>query len=98
MKTKAIIISLMLFTLGMAQAQRKTEIGLTGGAARFYPEAENLGSNLNNSMENGWGWSAGIFVEDHWKPKIHQIIELNYYDLVQRCVSAKKSNSSLESL
>lgn len=82
MKTKTIILFLMMFTLGMAHAQRITKIGLTGGAARFYPEAENLGSNLNNSMENGWGWSAGIFIEDHWKPKIHQIIELNYYNLL----------------
>jgi len=62
-------------------AQRTTELGFTGGAIRFYPEAQNLGSNLNNSMNNGWGWSAGIFFEDHWKPKIHQIIEINYYNL-----------------
>ncbi len=83
MKTKAILLFFMVFTISMVQAQRKAEIGLTGGAARFYPEPEQmfLESNLNNSMDNGWGWSAGIFIEDHWKPKIHQIIELNYYSL-----------------
>jgi hypothetical protein len=32
-------------------------------------------------MDNGWGWSAGVFFEDHWKPKIHQVVELNYYNL-----------------
>jgi hypothetical protein len=81
MKTKVIILFLMVFTITMAQAQRKTEIGLTGGAVRFYPEPGFLGSNLNSSMDNGWGWSAGVFIEDHWKPKIHQIIELNYYNM-----------------
>jgi hypothetical protein len=32
-------------------------------------------------MDNGWGWSAGVFIEDHWKSKIHQVVELNYYNL-----------------
>lgn len=64
-----------------SHAQRTTEIGFTGGAIRFYPEAQRLGSNRNNSMDNGWGFSAGIFAEDHWKPKIHQVVEINYYNL-----------------
>jgi hypothetical protein len=63
------------------QAQRITEIGLTGGGIRFYPEPQHLGSSLNNQMDNGWGWSAGVFFEDHWKSKIHQVVELNYYNL-----------------
>lgn len=66
---------------GSLQAQRITETGLTGGGIRFYPEAQHLGSSLNNRMDNGWGWSAGVFFEDHWKPKIHQVVELNYYNL-----------------
>ena len=70
---------MLLIISSIATAQRKTEFGLTGGTARFYPQAQHLGPNLNNRMENGWGWSAGIFLEDHWKPKIHQIIELNYF-------------------
>lgn len=32
-------------------------------------------------MDNGWGWSAGVFIQDHWKPKILQIVEINYYNL-----------------
>ncbi|GAB1451919.1 hypothetical protein MASR2M47_19750 [Draconibacterium sp.] len=81
MKTKATILFIMVLSISMAQAQRKTEIGLTGGAARFYPKSEYMDPSLNNSMDNGWGWSAGVFIEDHWKPKIHQIIELNYYNM-----------------
>lgn len=76
------LLTVIIMCIPGVTAQRKTEIGLTGGAARFYPEPEQmfLNLNLNNSMDNGWGWSAGIFIEDHWKPKIHQIIELNYYN------------------
>ncbi|HKL33569.1 MAG TPA: hypothetical protein VJ919_13600 [Tangfeifania sp.] len=75
------ILLFLLFVSYNLHAQRITEIGLTGGGIRFYPEAQHLGSNLNNSMDNGWGWSAGIFFEDHWKPKIHQVVEINYYNL-----------------
>lgn len=78
---QTILVFLLIVWSLTTQAQRTTEIGLTGGGIRFYPEAQNLGANLNNSMDNGWGWSAGIFIEDHWKPKIHQIIEINYYNL-----------------
>ncbi|MCD6354845.1 MAG: hypothetical protein J7L95_04780, partial [Prolixibacteraceae bacterium] len=76
-----IILFFTVLTVSSVQAQRTTQIGLTGGAVRFYPEAQHLGSNLNNRMDNGWGWSAGVFFEELWKPKIHQIIELNYYSL-----------------
>jgi len=78
-KFKLFLFVLIIIIVKTTTAQRKTEFGLSGGAARFYPEAQNLGSSRNNSMDNGWGWSAGIFLEDHWKPKIHQIVELNYY-------------------
>lgn len=78
---KLSILLFVIFISHTAQAQRITEIGLTGGGIRFYPEPQHLGSNLNNSMDNGWGWSAGIFIEDHWKSKIHQVVELNYYNL-----------------
>ncbi len=78
--TQSIILTIYFF-LGfyVVHAQRITEIGITGGAARFYPEAQHLGSSYNNAMENGSGWSAGVFFEDHWKPKIHQVVEINYY-------------------
>ena len=73
------IIIILFLNCSSVNAQRKTEIGLTASAARFYPRVESLGSSLNNKMENGWGWTAGIFIEEHWKGKIHQIIEINYY-------------------
>jgi len=79
---KTIILLVVVFTAITTRAQRTTEIGLTGGATRFYPEAQHLGSNRNNRMDNGWGWTAGVFIEDHWKPKIHQIVEINYYSLL----------------
>ena len=83
MKTIKNVLYLLIFFLCAlsSQAQRTTKIGFTGGAIRFYPEAQHLGSNRNNSMANGWGFSAGFFAEDHWKPKIHQVVEINYYNL-----------------
>lgn len=78
---ESIILCFVILFSGNIQAQRITEIGLTGGGIRFYPEAQHLGSSLNNRMDNGWGWSAGVFFEDHWKSKIHQVVELNYYNL-----------------
>lgn len=78
--TSAFLLFLISITFNI-QAQRITEVGLSGGAIRFYPEPQHLGASLNNSMDNGWGWSAGVFFEDHWKPKIHQVVELNYYNL-----------------
>lgn len=79
LKTKVfLIMSLFVVT---ANAQRVTEIGLNGGGIRFYPKAQQLGYASNNRMDNGWGWSAGLFFEDHWRPRIHQIIELNYYNI-----------------
>jgi hypothetical protein len=79
-KTFLLLITFLLFCCFLnVSAQRKTEVGLTGGGARFYPVDQKLGSNLNNKMGNDWGWSAGIFYEDHWKSKIHQIVEFNYY-------------------
>lgn len=81
---KILNLGLLLFLLFVSynlHAQRITEIGLSGGGIRFYPEAQHLGSSLNNRVDNGWGWSAGVFFEDHWKPKIHQVVELNYYNL-----------------
>lgn len=73
------LLAVITSCFSIATAQRKTEIGVTGGGARFYPIAKQLGSSLNDKMENDWGWSAGIFITDYWKPRIQQIIELNYY-------------------
>ena len=78
-KLMSLVTVFALFN-SIAIAQRKTEIGFTGGAARFYPITQYLGSSLNNRMDNSWGWSLGVFITDNWKPKIQQIVELNYYN------------------
>jgi hypothetical protein len=52
-KTTAFFILIILAF--STNAQRITEIGLTGGGIRFYPEPQHLGSNLNNSMEQWLG-------------------------------------------
>lgn len=72
-------------------AQRITETGFTGGGIRFYPEAQPSFSSLNNSMDNGGGWSAGVYFEDHWRRKIHQVIEINYYNLSSDVYMQKNS-------
>lgn len=80
LKHLLIIFPLFVFNSNL-HAQRTISLGFSGGGIRFYPEAQHMGSNRNNSMSNGWGWSAGIVAEDHWRPKIHQVVELNYYNL-----------------
>lgn len=91
-KNAFILALLILFFDFNSHAQRITEIGLSTGAIRFYPEAQYLGANRNNSMDNGWGFSAGIFAEDHWKPKIHQVVEVNYYNLSSDVFLQKNPN------
>ncbi len=84
MKTKIKIIILLFLIVTCTiniSAQRKYEFGLTTGAVRFYPEVQHLGSSPNNSMENGLGWSAGVYIQDNWKPRLSQIVELNYYSM-----------------
>lgn len=76
------LIIISLFTVKAINAQRSTHIGFTGGAARYYPDLdERLSTSRNDAMDNGWGYSAGLFIEDCWKPKIHQIIEVNFLSL-----------------
>jgi len=86
-------LTLIVFVSITVQAQRKTEIGLTGGAIRFYPiETQAFLSNLNNSMDNGWGFSVGLFIEEHWKPKIHQFVEITYNNLSSDVFLQKNPN------
>ncbi len=81
--TTQIVILGILFILGsnLAHAQRITELGLSAGVARFYPEARYFYNyhNDNNSVDNGFGWSSGVFLENYWNPKFRQVIEINYY-------------------
>lgn len=73
------LIIISLFTVKAINAQRTTNIGFTGGVARYYPDLdEKFSTSRNDAMDNGWGYSAGIFIEDSWKSKIHQIIEVNF--------------------
>jgi len=76
-----IVVALIVF-MGFyttSKAQRTTEIGFTGGVVRFYPDLEEKFSrSKNDAFDNGFGFSSGIFIEDHWKSNIHQIVEINY--------------------
>ncbi len=80
----AFILPVLLLGLVLpvkAQDQRVTEFGLTGGPVRFYPQAGHPEAGWAASMDNGWGWSMGIFVEDHRFLRFHPVVELNHYTL-----------------
>jgi hypothetical protein len=64
-----------------ANAQSNIEIGLTGGFARFYPETKFFSQSLNNQADNGFGWSAGLFVEKRWNSWFNPVFEVNYTNL-----------------
>ena len=84
MKANKIFQSLLFILLvHVSFAQQNTKIGLTGGLIRFYPDDNGLlfKLNHNNTMDNGWGWSAGIFFEKPWTSKFYQIMEANYNSL-----------------
>jgi hypothetical protein len=79
MKTvKTITLIFLIFINYSVFAQRTSEIGINGSIARYYPEVKFFSQSLNNQADNGLGWSAGIFYEKHWKPKINPVLELNY--------------------
>ena len=77
-----ILLAFLLLGAGSVYPQSNTKIGLTTGAISFYPKANYLESNNSNSMGNGFGYSLGLFIETHWKPKIHPVIELNFSSLM----------------
>lgn len=84
MKTIKIYYSLLfILFVNVSFAQQDSKIGLTGGPIRFYPDDNGIlfKLNHNNTMDNGWGWSMGIFFEKPWTPKFHQILEANYSSL-----------------
>ena len=79
MKTFKTITLIFLISINYSVfAQRTTEFGINGSIARYYPEVKFFSQSLNNQADNGFGWSAGIFYEKHWKPKINPVLELNY--------------------
>jgi hypothetical protein len=91
---KTVFLFLVTFFAFNVQAQRKTEIGLTGGAIGFFPSYYEHLAYGELSMDFGMGWSAGAFVEQHWKPRIHQVIELNFYSLNSKVEFYKSSGQT----
>jgi len=84
MKTKkTAFLLLLIFIVNFSFARQNTKIGLTGGSIRFYPDDNGIlfKLNHNNMMDNGWGWSAGVFFEKPWNQKIRQIMEASYSSL-----------------
>ncbi len=85
MKNRNITIVLfMLLLLGakFANAQGKTEIGITAGVARFNPEMIHYSIYTSlDQMDKGAGWTAGAFIQRYLTPKVQPIIEINYVSL-----------------
>ena len=75
---KAIILIFCLLISTTIFAQNNTEIGITGGGIHFYPIDD---KSYGGTFKNNFGWSAGIFVENTRKAKIHPVFELNFYNL-----------------
>ncbi|MCG6188193.1 hypothetical protein [Maribellus maritimus] len=72
------VFLLVVCNLG-AKAQRTTEIGFTGGVARFYPHVEFFENPINNnSVGNGLGFSVGVFYEYDLFSRFHPILETKY--------------------
>ena len=97
-KKTVLFLLLAIFTVTDVQAQHKTEVGLTGGAIGFFPAYYEHLVYGELSMDFGAGWSAGAFVEQHWKPRIHQIIELNFYSLKSKVMFRKSSEHGYDDL
>ncbi len=84
MKTKTQTFFIFFFlcvSLHQSNAQKKLDIGFTGGINRYYPEADFVVKNHNNSLSNGLGWSAGMFIEKHWMLKLHPVLEFSFTSL-----------------
>ena len=79
---QSIYLLVFLLAVQTVTAQSGSKLGITVGAARFYPDDEGFlfKLNHNNTLSNSWGWSAGMFFEKPWTSKIHQMFEVNYSD------------------
>ncbi|MDR2887970.1 MAG: hypothetical protein LBV26_08230 [Bacteroidales bacterium] len=81
MKTKITLLLFCVLTSTAIFAQKgNTEIGITGGLMQFETVRGEFLDFSNPTIQNGFGWSAGIFAENYWKPKIHPIVEVNFYN------------------
>jgi hypothetical protein len=76
----AFLLTLIL-PLGLS-AQSKFEMGVQSGFGRFAPKVVRLYSTgyNNNSMENGWGWSAGAFGRYNFREWLKPQVEVNLYN------------------
>ena len=79
---KIFFFTFLLLGANFANAQQKTEVGITAGVARFYPQMIHYGTYTSiDQMGNGPGWTAGVFIQQYRTPKIQQILEINYVSL-----------------
>ncbi len=76
----AFLLTLIL-PLGLS-AQSKFEMGVQSGFGRFTPQVVRLYSTgyNNNSMENGWAWSAGAFGRYNFREWLKPQVEVNLYN------------------
>lgn len=81
MKTVHYFLFILLISAISTKGQKPLQIGVSGGALLFSPQAQHLGHSLNNSMKNGAGWSAGIYIEEFRTNKLHPILKINYFNL-----------------
>ena len=79
---KIFFFALLLLGATIANAQQKTEVGITAGVARFYPQMLHFGIYTSaDQMSDGPGWTAGAFIQQYLSPKVQQILEVNYVSL-----------------
>jgi len=79
---KIFFFALLLLGATIANAQQKTEVGITAGVARFYPQMLHYGIYTSaDQMSDGPGWTAGAFIQQYLTPKVQQILEINYVTL-----------------
>lgn len=92
MKTLNLLFLILLVSV-YSFGQRATKIGLTGTASRFYPVAKPMGLSRNNSMDNGFSWSGGFYVQQKWIEKMDQIIEMSFQSSTSDVFFEKTTNS-----
>lgn len=79
---KIFFVALLFLGANFANAQQKTEVGITAGVAQFYPQMLHYGVYTSaDQMSNGPGWTAGAFIQQYLTPKVQQILEINYVTL-----------------
>lgn len=78
---KAFLLMSVTLIFSSVNAQTDISAGFTGSFARFYPETVFFGQGLNNQADNGFGWSAGLFVEKKLNARLTPVVEINFTNL-----------------